>query len=229
MKTHLATPPHPVGIIDQTDWWQPYVPPLVGLVGSIIVAAAAFVGVVTNTRTNQRAIDAADTRHREQLVAARVERAADRAADRADKFREEVASILAERWPMLNATYELACAVEQYRRVRGNPRVSATEQEVKSKAVKLVQRDHLNRLIQLTIRAGLLTNDREIQTVLKELREMSRDAWNAINQTLNFRGNPFEEAHAFRKRLQAKLSDLESLTRELVTTDGTKPSAVQTD
>ncbi len=28
--------PLPVEITNQTDWWQPYVPPLVGLVGSIL-------------------------------------------------------------------------------------------------------------------------------------------------------------------------------------------------
>lgn len=56
----------PVVITNQTDWWQPYVPPLVGLIGSIIVAAAAFAGVVKNNRTNSRAIEAADNREREK-------------------------------------------------------------------------------------------------------------------------------------------------------------------
>lgn len=58
--------PLPVEITNQTDWWQPYVPPLVGLIGSIIVAAAAFAGVVKSNRTNQKAIDAADNREREK-------------------------------------------------------------------------------------------------------------------------------------------------------------------
>jgi hypothetical protein len=48
------------------DWWQPYSPPLVGLLGSIIVAGAAFLGVVESNRTNQRAIDAADERERDR-------------------------------------------------------------------------------------------------------------------------------------------------------------------
>lgn len=54
--------PIPVEVVNHTDWWQPYVPPLVGLVGSLIVAAAAFYGVAKSNRTNQSAINAADRR-----------------------------------------------------------------------------------------------------------------------------------------------------------------------
>jgi hypothetical protein len=207
---------------EPTDWWQPYLPPFVGLLGSIIVAAAAFVGVVTNNRTNQRAIRAADVRHREQVEAARADGVADRAADRADKLREEVASILAERWAMVDAASELACAVELYRRVRGHPQASPIEQEAKSNALRLqlVQRDHLNHFIQRTIRAGLLTNDPEIQAVLNELREVLGAAWRAILATLSLKGDPCEEARTFRKGFHSKLSDLESLTRRVATADG---------
>jgi hypothetical protein len=63
--------PFLVEITNQTDWWQPYVPPLVGFLGSVIVAGAAFVGVVKNNRTNQRAIDAADERSKDELKASR--------------------------------------------------------------------------------------------------------------------------------------------------------------
>ncbi len=60
------TSPLPVEITNHTDWWQPYVPPLVGLLGSVVVAAAAFFGVVKSNRTNLHAIEAADKREREK-------------------------------------------------------------------------------------------------------------------------------------------------------------------
>lgn len=58
--------PLPVEIINQTEWWQPYVPPLVGLLGSIIVAAVAFIGVRMSNVTNQKAITSADERERDR-------------------------------------------------------------------------------------------------------------------------------------------------------------------
>lgn len=58
--------PIPVEIINQTDWWQPYVPPLVGLLGSILVAVVALYSVRKSNGTNERAIDAADNREREK-------------------------------------------------------------------------------------------------------------------------------------------------------------------
>lgn len=67
-----SVPPTPtpgpltVDLIDHTSRWQPYVPPLVGLIGSIIVAAAAFAGVVKSNRTNLKAIETADTRERDR-------------------------------------------------------------------------------------------------------------------------------------------------------------------
>lgn len=221
MITHPTGSPLSVGIIEQADWWQPYVPPLVGLLGSIIVAAAAFVGVVTNSRTNQRAIRAADARHREQVEAARADGVADRAADRADKLREEVASILAERWAMLEAAIELAPVVEQYRRVRRNPCVSPIEQQANLDALrlKIAQRDHLNQFIQKTLRAGLLTNDAEFHAALEALREVVGSGWQAILATSNLKGDPYAEARMFRQRFHSKLGDLEVLTRRIVTSD----------
>ncbi|MFL0293817.1 hypothetical protein ACJH6J_22610 [Mycobacterium sp. SMC-18] len=62
----FANGPLLVQVVDQNEWWQPYVPPLVGLIGSLIVAAAAFAGVVKSNRTNLAAIASADTREREK-------------------------------------------------------------------------------------------------------------------------------------------------------------------
>jgi hypothetical protein len=50
--------PTPVESASQTDWWQPYVPPLVGLMGSILVAVVALYSVRKSNGTNERAIDA---------------------------------------------------------------------------------------------------------------------------------------------------------------------------
>lgn len=58
--------PLTVEIVNQTDWWEPYVPPIVTVVGSMIIASVTFVGIVRSNRTNQRAIDSADTREREK-------------------------------------------------------------------------------------------------------------------------------------------------------------------
>jgi hypothetical protein len=58
--------PLPVEITNQTDWWLPYVPPLVGIIGSILVAVVALYSVRKSNRTNERAIDAADDREREK-------------------------------------------------------------------------------------------------------------------------------------------------------------------
>ena len=58
--------PLPVEITNQSDWWQPYVPPLVGLVGSILVAVVALYSVHKSNGTNERANEAADKRERER-------------------------------------------------------------------------------------------------------------------------------------------------------------------
>lgn len=58
--------PLPVEIVNQTDWWQPYVPPLVGLLGSILVAVVALYSVRKSNETSERAIDSADMRERER-------------------------------------------------------------------------------------------------------------------------------------------------------------------
>lgn len=58
--------PLTVEIVSHTDRWQPYVPPLVGLLGSIIVAAVAFYSIHKSNRTSEKAITSADTRERER-------------------------------------------------------------------------------------------------------------------------------------------------------------------
>lgn len=55
-----------VEIVNQTDWWQPYIPPLIVLIGSIIVAAVAFYSVRRSSKTSMLAITSADERERER-------------------------------------------------------------------------------------------------------------------------------------------------------------------
>jgi hypothetical protein len=50
--------PFPVRITNSSEWWLPWLPVL----GSSLVALAAFVGVLLSNRTNRRAIEAADDR-----------------------------------------------------------------------------------------------------------------------------------------------------------------------
>lgn len=52
----LGVPPgFPVLITNQADWWEPFVAPILGLAASLIVAAAAYAGVLqTNRRTDRR-------------------------------------------------------------------------------------------------------------------------------------------------------------------------------
>src|SRR5262245_29443109 len=45
-----------------TVWWEPYVPPLVGLFGSMPRATVALVGIVKSNHTNKEAIAATDRR-----------------------------------------------------------------------------------------------------------------------------------------------------------------------
>lgn len=58
--------PLPVEIINHTDWWQPYVPPLVGFLGSVLVALVALYSIRKSTKTSEKAITSADTREREK-------------------------------------------------------------------------------------------------------------------------------------------------------------------
>lgn len=60
------TDPLVVEIVNQTDWWQPYIPPLVALVGSIIVATVALFSVRKSNKTSMLAITSADERERER-------------------------------------------------------------------------------------------------------------------------------------------------------------------
>lgn len=58
--------PFLVEIVNQGGGWQPYLPPLVGLLGSVLVAVVALYSVRKSNGSNERAITSADTREREK-------------------------------------------------------------------------------------------------------------------------------------------------------------------
>lgn len=53
-----------VEVISNTAAWEPYLPPLVGFLGSLLVAAVAIYSVLKSNATNERALEAADVRER---------------------------------------------------------------------------------------------------------------------------------------------------------------------
>lgn len=61
-----AADPILVEIIDKGSPWQPYVPPLVGFLGSVLVALVALYSIRKSNRTSEKAITSADTREREK-------------------------------------------------------------------------------------------------------------------------------------------------------------------
>jgi hypothetical protein len=63
-----AAPPLPVEIVNHTNCWEPYVPPFVGLLASLIVAGVAYRGVILSNRTNLVAITAADERSKQDRL-----------------------------------------------------------------------------------------------------------------------------------------------------------------
>jgi flagellar biosynthesis GTPase FlhF len=178
----------PVMMTNESSPWV-WLAPILAFVGTVLLFAGALInGWWTNDSASERqrqALEAAQTQHdahmaatqrqhEAQLAAMRAEGAADRAAQRADKLREDVASVLAERWPTLDAAIAMADAADEYRRDRESPDVSARERAARFSDVRKQQRDHFNRLMQLTIRASLLTNDAEVTAILGELRDGTR-------------------------------------------------------
>jgi hypothetical protein len=206
-----------VEIIDHSEWWQPWLP----FAGSTLL----FLGAMyTLWRTN----GATDCRHAEQLSAIRAEGAAGRAAERVDKFREEVSGILAERWPLADAINILAEATVQYRKDFSDPDISPQRAVDTFNEVLSQQRTHLNRFIDLAIRASLLTNDAEILDILRQTRETARNGWNEVKtSTTRQFSDAFdvEREREWRSAFHGKLVELETATRALATTDGV-PSPV---
>jgi hypothetical protein len=120
--------PWPVEIINELSPWV-WLAPLIGLIGSALLFIGGLIGV---RWTNSNA----DQRHQEQLAAMHAEARADRAAERNNRFREEVANLLGERWATDKAAYELATAADEYRTDKERPEVSARERFTKALGVR---------------------------------------------------------------------------------------------
>jgi hypothetical protein len=230
--------PWPVEIVNEGSQWA-WLAPILSLIGSALLFGGGLYGVFkTNaaaTNRQQQALDAARLRHdadlaaqqkhheeqlaaeqkhhEEQLATMRAENRAERAGQRNDRFREEVANLLGERWATEKAAYELATNAANYYADLNNPAV-ASERVAELLQFRDEYTPQLNKVEHLAIRASLLTNDVEISAVLDEIR-MAAQGWkNLVNQ------DPIEEFVGIRDRLDNDFARLEELTRRLVTSDG---------
>ncbi|WAI52978.1 hypothetical protein OUZ54_13850 [Mycobacterium avium subsp. paratuberculosis] len=198
--------PWPVDIVNEASAWA-WLGPVLGLVGSGVLFVGGLVGVWCTNRN-------ADKRHREQLDTTRAEGRADRAAERNDRLREEVANLLGERWATDKAAYKLATAADEYKTDRQRPEVSANERFNKALQVRDEHTPQFNKVEQLAIRAWLLTTDAGISSTLDAIRTVAQ-LWKDLVDS-----DPIETYTEIRDRLNKDFGRLEVLTRQLVTSDG---------
>ena len=188
-------------ISSQPSLWT-WLGPVLTFCGSVLLFVAA---IITVWRTNQNT---------------RREGRRDRAAQRADRFGEEVANLLGERWATEKAAYELATAADEYHTDTENPEVSPNKRFTKAVRVRDKHTPQLNKVEHLAIRASLLTNDDEISAALDEIRTVAQ-LWKDLIDS-----DAIEKFMEIRDRLETAFSELETLTRRLVTSDG---ATAQTD
>jgi hypothetical protein len=198
--------PWPVEIINESSTWV-WLAPVLGLIGSALLFIGGLIGI---RWTNNNA----DQRHREQLAAMQAEGRADRATERNDRFREEVANLLGERWATDKAAYKLATAADEYHIDKERPEVSANERFTNALKVRDEHTPQLNKVEHLAIRASLLTSDAEISAVLSAIRT-SAQLWKDLVDR-----DPIEKYIEIRDGLNNDFARLETLTRTLVTSDG---------
>ena len=199
--------PWPVDIVNEASDWV-WLAPILGLVGSSLLFIGGLIGVAWTNRN-------AGQRHLEQLAAMKVEGRADRAAERNDHLREEVANLLGERWATDNAAYKLATAADEYQIDRDErPQISANQRFNKALEVRDEHTPQLNKVEHLAIRASLLTNDAETLSVLTSIRNVAQLWKNLVDS------DPIETYSEIRDTLTADFARLEALTRRLVTSDG---------
>lgn len=146
----------------------------------------------------------------------RSEGAANRADKRADQLREEVATVLAERPEMIDSQRELfdATMTHHEQMARNDPphaERSARLMDVRAKHIALC-----DKVKHEVIRAGLLTNDSEIESALNKIRHAAEN-WNGPMQAAH-RGGQVDEFDRFDK-IQTELANafdaLEAATRSL--------------
>ena len=188
--------------------------PIVGFMGSALLFVGGLIGVWWTNKN-------ADQRQRGQLATMQAEGRTDRVAQRNDRFREEVANLLGERWATDNAAYELATAADEYSTDKVRPEVSPHDRVTAVLEVRDEHTPQLNKIEHLAICASLLTNDAEISGVLTAIRRAAQ-VWKELVD-----GDPIEKYMGMRDVLDNSFSQLETFTRTLVTSDGTTGQAAQ--
>jgi hypothetical protein len=174
---------------------SPWLGPVLALCGSVLLFTGSMV-VLWRTLKNTRE-----------------EGRRGRAAQRNDRFREEVANLLGEKYLTVDAAEKLADdAKGGYDDVEGE--VPPADRVGKVLTVREQQASQLNKVEHLAIRAALLTNDTEIIAVLGETRTAAQMWKDLVDK------NPYETFMEIRDRLEAAFDQLETLTRKLVTSDG---------
>jgi hypothetical protein len=217
----------PVEVVNDASPWQ-WVTPVGAFVGTVLLFFGGLIGVYITkeaaARRQKDELDAANTKHTaamtaaqnqhdEQLSAMRSEGRAERAAERNDRFREEVANLLGERWATENAAYKLATAKDEHN-IDVETGVAPNERFKKALDVRNEYTPQLNKVELLAIRASLLTNNVEVSAVLDEIRVVAQMWKDLVDR------DPIETFMEIRGRLDTGFAELETLTRKLVTSDG---------
>jgi hypothetical protein len=223
--------PWPVEIVNEGSQWA-WLAPILSLIGSALLFGGGLYGVFRTNATaavrQRQELDAVKLRHdadlaaeqkhhEEQLETVRTENRAERAAQRNDRFREEVANLLGERWATERAAYELATNAAEYYTDLHNPAV-AGERIAELLQVRDEHTPQLTKVEHLAIRASLLTNDGQISAVLDGIR-MAAQGWKDLVDQ-----DPMENFIGIRDRLDNDFARVEDLTRRLVTSDGATSS-----
>ena len=139
---------------------------------------------------------------------------ANRAAERNNRFREEVAKLLGERRATDKAAYELATAATEYDTDKRRPEVSPHDRVAAVLEVRNKHTPQLNKVEHLAICASLLTNDVEISALLTAIKNAAQ-VWKDLVDS-----DPIEKYIDMRDALDNAFIQLEAFTRTLVTSDG---------
>jgi hypothetical protein len=213
--------PLPVQIISHENVWTWLAPPLITFGSSVVLFFGTLFTLWRSIRANSAQLD-------KQLEAARTEKVNERAAAHADQFRDEVASILAERQSLRQAQAYAAFAVARWRGYSASDDETTDDTPIDDKwfenqeteATKFMDSRNkylteFNRFEQLVIRASLFTNDAEAIAVLDKLRkllEQSKQLFNTPEEK-----NPQDEAHELIKQVGTTFKELENCTRRMST------------
>ncbi|QNJ90971.1 hypothetical protein HZU40_22415 [Mycolicibacterium fluoranthenivorans] len=165
--------------------------------------------MITLFYTNRKA----QNRHLEQLDMARAEGRMDRAADRNDRLREEIAKLLEERQATENAAYKLADAFAGFQNAQ-EAGEAPNHRFTEAQKLREKHTPQLQKVESIAIRTALLTNDKTVQTLLAEVRTVAQ-MWKDLVDN-----DPYEKFVEIRDRTRSAFEGLEEETRRIVTSDG---------